>query len=335
MNARWKGSILAVSLLAALPATVVGQQGTAGNAPGAALGVGRGIDHVASLVRLQNFDDAVGVLTDQLGFSATAALLSPLGAKNRLIWFDDLSYLEVDAFTEANPFTQQFLDFLALHEGVGFYGTEVLDADGAAAFLTAAGYPNTGPIPAPPLTLEATGDTVGASPLWRDIILTSRLAPGNSNFFLDYDEAGVQQMFAQFPVLAPRPHPNTARKIDTLWLVVADLDAAVDFYRGLGLHVTAKDQKIPYLGGRGALVRYRNATLALLQPDGPGLVADFAADRGEGILGVSIEVASLATAHAYVESHTGLVLPVFKDRGRDRFLIPASLAHGVLLEMVE
>src|SRR5262249_13615938 len=100
MSARWMGSVLALSLLA-VPAAAVGQQGAAGHAPGG-LGVGRGVDHVASLVRLPNFDAAVSVLTDQLGFSATAVLLSPLGAKNRLIWFDDLSYLEVDAFTEAN-----------------------------------------------------------------------------------------------------------------------------------------------------------------------------------------------------------------------------------------
>ncbi len=327
MNARWIAWTLAGSLLAA-PAAV-----SAGHAPD--LGVGRGIDHVGTLVRLENFDAEIGVLTDQLGFSATAALLSPFGAENRLIWFDDLSYLEVDAVAEANPFTQPFLDFLAQHEGAKFYGTEVLDANRAAAFLTAAGYPNTGLIPAPPLTLVATGETVGATPLWQEIVLTSRVAPDNSNFFLDYDEAGVQQMFREFPVLAPRPHANTARHIDTVWLVVADLDAAIDFYRGLGLQVTAKDQKISYLGGRGALVQYRNATLALLQPDGPGLVADFAADRGEGILGLSVEVASLPTAHSYVESHTGLTLPVFKYRGRDRFLVPASLAHGVLIEMVE
>jgi catechol 2,3-dioxygenase-like lactoylglutathione lyase family enzyme len=328
MRARWIAWALASSLLAA-PAAV-----SAGHGPGG-LGVGRGVDHVGTLVRLENFDAAVGVLTDQLGFSATAALLSPFGAENRLIWFDDLSYLEVDAVTEANPFTQPFLDFLADHEGAKFYGTEVLDADRAAAFLTAAGYPNTGLIPAPPLTLEPTDQTVGATPLWQEIILTSRLAPDNSNFFIDYDEAAVQQMFQQFPVLAPRPHANTARHIDTLWLVVADLEAAIDYYRDLGLQVTAKDQKISYLGGRGALVQLHNATLALLQPDGPGLVADFAADRGEGILGLSIQVASLSTAHRYVESHSGLALPVFKYRGRDRFLIPSSLAHGVLIEMVE
>ena len=305
-----------------------------GQATAQGLGDGRGIDHVASLVRLENFDADTSALA-QLGFSLTPVLVSPVGAKNRLIWFDDLSYLEVDAFTENNPFTAPFLDFLEHHEGAKFYGTEVVDAARAVAFLTSAGYPNVGPIPASPLTLEATGETVGATPLWSSIILTSRVAPDNSNFFLDYDEAQVQQMFTDFPALAPRPHANTARQIDTLWLVVSDLDAAIDFYRGLGLEVRFKNKKIHYLGGRGAEVRYHNATLALLVPDGPGLVADFAADRGEGILGVSLEVGNLGTAHHLIEHNTGLTLPIFQDKGRDRFLIPASLTHGFLIEMAE
>src|SRR2546421_12744891 len=93
-----------------------------GQATAQGLGDGRGIDHVASLVRLENFDADTSVLT-QLGFSVTPVLVSPVGAKNRLIWFDDLSYLEVDAFTERNPFTAPFLDFLEHHEGAKFYGT--------------------------------------------------------------------------------------------------------------------------------------------------------------------------------------------------------------------
>jgi catechol 2,3-dioxygenase-like lactoylglutathione lyase family enzyme len=299
------------------------------------LGVGRGIDHVGMLVRLENFDAAGDVLTRQLGFSATPVLLAPGGIENRLIWFEDLSYLELDAFTESNPGTAPFLAFLEKHEGAKFYGTEVLDAARAVAFLDGAGYPNVGPIPAPPLTIQSTGQVVGLTPLWTEIILTARVAPDNSNFFLDYDEAQVQQLFVDVPSLAPRPHPNTAEKIDTLWLVVADLDAAIDFYTGLGLEVVARNEKIDYLGGRGARVRYHNATLALLQPDGPGLVADFAADRGEGILGVSLTVQDLLAAHRLVEGNTGLTLPTFRYRGRDRFLISASLTHGVLIEMVE
>jgi len=299
------------------------------------LGVGRGVDHVGMLVRLENFDAAGDVLTRQLGFSATPVLTSPAGVENRLIWFDDLSYLELDAFTADNAGTAPFLAFLANHEGAKFYGTQVLDATRAVAFLDAAGYPNVGPIPAGPLTIQATGQVVGLTPLWTEIILTTVLAPDNSTFFLDYDEAQVLQTFHDAPALAPRPHPNTAQRIDTLWLVVSDLDAAIAFYTGLGLQVEARNERIDYLGGRGARVRMHNATLALLQPDGPGLVADFAADRGAGILGVSVAVRDLGAAHRLVEHSTALTLPIFRFHGRDRFLIPASLPHGVLIEMVE
>jgi catechol 2,3-dioxygenase-like lactoylglutathione lyase family enzyme len=306
-----------------------------GEAVAEGLGVGRGIDHVGMLVRLENFAAAGDVLTRQLGFSATPVLLSPAGVENRLIWFDDLSYLELDAFTERNPATAQFLDFLEHHEGAKFYGTEVVDAVQAVAFLDGAGYPNVGPIPAGPLTIQSTGQVVGLTPLWTAIILTARLAPDNSNFFIDYDETQVRQLFVDVPALAPRPHPNTARQIDTLWLVVSDLDAAIGFYTGLGLEVEARNEKIEYLGGRGARVRFHDATLALLRPDGPGLVADFAADRGEGILGVSVAVRDLGAAHSLVQGNTQLTLPIFRYRGRDRFLIPGSLTHGVLIEMVE
>lgn len=324
MNA-WRMNLIVMGVLLLLGGQAMAQE----------LGVGRGIDHVASLVRLENFASAADVWTEQLGFSATPTLLSPLGAKNRLIWFDDLSYLEILTFTELNDFTAPFLAFLAEHEGSKFYGTEVADADQAIAFLNDAGYPNVGPIPAAPLVIESTGEVVGLSPLWRSIILTTRLAPDNSNFILDYDEAQVQQMFAGFPSIAPQPHPNTAQRIDALWLVVSDLDAAIDFYEGLGLKVGSKYQKIHYLGGRGAEVRYRDNNLILLEPDGPGLVADFAAERGEGILGVSIQVGNLQTALDLVNSNTGLGLETFKSKGRDRFLVPAELTHGFLVEMVE
>lgn len=306
-----------------------------GQAVAQELGDGRGIDHVGPMVRLENFDATASTWADQLGFSLTPTLLSPLGAKNRLIWFDDLSYLEILAFTELNEFTAPFLAFLDQHEGAAFYGTEVADAEQAMAFLSGAGYPNVGPVPAPPLTIESTGEVIGLSPLWRSIILTERVAPANSNFFLEYDDAQFQQMFTEFPVLAPQPHPNTAQKIDTLWLIVSDLDAAIDFYEGLGLEVQFKNKKIHSLGARGAEVRYRDNTLALLVPDGPGLVADFVAERGEGILGASIQVGDLDTALALVNGNTGLDLQAFKEKGRDRFLIPASLTHGFLLEMVE
>lgn len=307
--------------------------GTQAGAQG--LGDGRGIDHVATLVRLENFDAVTNIFTHQLGFSATPALLAPGGAENHLIWFRDRSYLEIDAFTERNDSTAPFLDFLEHHEGAKFYGTDVHDAAATSAFLTGAGYPNVGPIPAGPLTIQTTGEMVGLTPLWNLVILTSRVAPDNSNFFLAYDDAEVHQMFVDFPVLAPRPHPNTAQKIDSLWLVVSDLDAAIDFYEGLGLQVRSKHKRIGYLGARSAKVRYNSSTLTLLEPEGPGLAARFAADRGEGIMGVSLKVGNLDTARTLINRNAHLRLQTYTYQGRERFLVPASVTHGLAIEMVE
>jgi catechol 2,3-dioxygenase-like lactoylglutathione lyase family enzyme len=325
MNAKRIGLTLVGALLA-----------LGGQASAQRLGDIRGTDHVAVLVSPENFDAAGTAFTQKLGFAATPALLSPLGAKNRLIWFRDRSYLEVATFTERNDFTAPFLDFLEDHEGAKFYGTAVADAGRTLDFLNGAGYPAVGPIPAPPLTIEATGEMVGLTPLWNSIILTERVAPDNSNFLLQYDDAQVRKMFVDFPVLAPRPHPNTAQKIEALWLVVSDLDAAIDFYEGLGLAVRSKHKRIAYLGARSARVLYHNnSTVTLLEPEGPGVAANFAADRGEGILGVSLKVGNLETARSLVNRKNGLNLQTFTYKGRDRFLIPASLAHGFLIEMVE
>src|SRR4051812_15184010 len=306
-----------------------------GQAAAQGLGDVRGLDHVATLVRLENFDKVANIFSRELGFSVTPALLSPAGATNHLIWFRDRSYLEIDAFTERNDSTAPFLDFLEHHEGGKFYGTAVRDAGQTASFLTLAGYPNVGPIPAGPLTIPSTGQVVGLTPLWSLDILTSRVAPDNSTFFLEYDDAEIHQLFAEVPSLAPRPHPNTAQKIETLWLVVSDPDAALDFYGGLGLGLHTRPKRIGYLGALSAKVFYNNGVLTLLQADGPGLVASFAADRGEGIMGVSLKVGSLETARTLINRKAHLNLQTFTYKGRERFLVPASVTHGLAIEMVE
>jgi hypothetical protein len=50
---------------------------------------------------------------------------------------------------------------------------------------------------------------------------------------------------------------------------------------------------------------------------------------------VSVQVSDIGLAHSLVERNTGTTLPVFRFAGRRRFLIPASLAHGVLFETTE
>src|ERR1700733_13448649 len=96
-------------------AVLGGALALAGGSQAQSLGIGRGIDHVGTLVRLENFDAPTNAM-HQLGFTVPPALLAPGGATNHLIWFSDLSYLEIDAFTENNAGSAPFLDFLEHHE---------------------------------------------------------------------------------------------------------------------------------------------------------------------------------------------------------------------------
>ena len=59
----------------------------------------------------------------------------------------------------------------------------------------------------------------------------------------------------------------------------------------------------------------------------------FLADRGEGIMGVSLEVSSLATARALLERNTMRKVASYPGPYGDSILIPAELANGMSIEM--
>lgn len=296
------------------------------------LGIDKGVDHVTSLVHPDNFDHSIDVFND-LGFATTSVLLSPLGAKNSIIWFDDLTYLELATYTEVNPVTQPYVDFLDEFEGGKFYAIDVIDYTQTMAFLTSVSYGSFGPVPAPPLTIEGTTDVVGLTPLWDTVFLTGPIAPDDSLFFIDYDEAQIQQMFIDQPSLAPTPHLNTAESLDTVWLVVDDMPGAVAFYEGMGLTV-GSSRKIPHLGGRGRRVGVGNNSITLLESYKPGIVADFEDTRGVGVLGASVKVSNLFIACLVITLNTGAQLPWVFHQGKLRFLIPPEFTNDFLIEMV-
>jgi hypothetical protein len=59
------------------------------------------------------------------------------------------------------------------------------------------------------------------------------------------------------------------------------------------------------------------------------------ADRGEGIMGVSMEVRDLETARKVIESNTGLVFAPYAGPYGNSILISAEIAHGLWIEMFE
>ena len=305
-----------------------------GGPPGPA-GIDEGIDHVTMLVRPESFPQTLAVFSSDLGFTTTPVLTSPAATMSSLVWFPDLTYVEIASPFEENPLTAPFLDFLDSHEGGKFYAIGTADALAWSSHLTAAGYPNTGPIAAFPLMLESSGQVLSVDPLWQSVFLTAQIAPDDSLFFIENDDAQVQQMFVDHPALAPSPHANTAQSLETVYLVVEDMNAAIAFYEGMGFPVVGRGRHIHHLGGRGPQVIFPGNTLTLLESTGPGVVADFVDARGEGVLGASVRVANLLVAKLVITCNTGASLPLVRHRGRWRFVVPPELTNDFLLEMVQ
>jgi len=298
------------------------------------LGVENSVDHIATLVRPENYDAVQANLT-ALGFHTTPNLTSPAGVRNSVIWFEDLTYLELVTYTEENQFTAPIVAFLDVFEGAKLYGMSVSSAAQAATFLQGRGFLTAGPQPGPPLTLEADG-TLATPQLWNDLLVLQPQAPDGSMFILEYVDGALQQMFLENPELVPMEHANTAARLDAMWLVTADLNAATAYYLSLGFYIRWQNRCLHDLGVKTTAVRKGNNEIVLMMPQHPGPVATFAAERVEGIIGARIEVHDLDVAHAVVEQAVGSPIQRFiSHQGAESFRIPATSTGGLMLELFE
>ncbi len=126
--------------------------------------------------------------------------------------------------------------------------------------------------------------------------------------------------------------------LDHLGIAVADLEAALELYRRLGLEATAREE-IPLEGVRVAMLPLAGSRLELLEPtreDSP--IARFLARRGPGLHHIALRVPGLP---ALVERLRQAGLPLAQPEVRIGagghayiFLHPAG-AGGVLIELVE
>lgn len=298
------------------------------------LDVTRTVDHIVTLIRPENFDSARSTWVEDLGFRASPAIESALGVRNTIIWFPDGTYVELATYTDENEFTAPVVAFLDSHEGAKAYATEVGSIADAADFFDTIDLANTGPFESFPLFVARTGAPL-PSPLWSQLSFLGPSAPDDSLFLIDYDEDAMETLFESFPRIAPGPHRNTALRLDAIWLVVDNLEAATDFYTDLGSFVRWRNRWLPDLGVRATNVRDRENDIVLMQAVAPGPIADFAAERGEGIAGIRIEVANLRLARRLIESRTGLSLTPVQGHGERSFRVPTELTQGMILELFQ
>ena len=129
-------------------------------------------------------------------------------------------------------------------------------------------------------------------------------------------------------------HDNTARAVRCVWIAVKDLESATGGYVSVGL-LLGRRRKVRRLGAVGMEVNGRAGRILLLQPsDAHGVVASFVKGRGEGVMGLSIEVRNLLAARRVIEGTGQRIVPYAGAYGRS-LLVPADRAHGVWIEMFQ
>ena len=223
------------------------------------------------------------------------------------------------------------MNFLEQHEGARSLLLAVSSLDATASSLRTRGFNISEPMPG----------VFDGTTIWRIVTFTDSVLPGlpvlgrrrpvvvpvdATVWFVEY----VDYQEEQEPL-----HPNTARGIKSVWIGVRDLVTATKAYESVGLR-SGQRRNLPQLEASGREIEAGRGVILLPEPQSEdGKVASFLADRGEGIMGVSIEVRDLGTASKFIERNTGLEFAPYAGLYGNSILISAEIAHGLWIEMFQ
>ncbi len=296
------------------------------------LGNGQGLAEVIVLVR--DLERAVDVYRDRLGFTLAPVIDTlPSGLKLIGAKFERKNYLELRSIADREKATRlrpRIVRFLEKQDGAFLVVLEVSSAKSTAVYLRTRGFKvNEESFPKfSVVSFEGTYEVpTDALPLG-----TTEASPTRALVFVQYAAPGEEEGRRR-RLEEERRHPNTARGIKSVWIVVKDLKTATKAYESIGLRA-GKKRNLPELGATGREIEAGQGVIVLLQPQNEnGKAASFLADRGEGIMGVSIEVSDVTTARQLIETNTKRKFTPYAGSYGTSILLPAEMAHGVWIEM--
>jgi catechol 2,3-dioxygenase-like lactoylglutathione lyase family enzyme/predicted lactoylglutathione lyase len=299
MSAAQKHLVLSLSclfLVYALPLRVDSQEQAK---DASVLGSGHGIDHVGIAVR--DLESAKNTYRQVLGFSVFAFGKESHGVRSGGSYLESGLLELVTPWDRTQPIGAVVATFLEKHEGAMYLGLDVSPVDETVKFLRTRGFNFQGPETGSMREDSDQHDYARLEGSWRLGGFESGPVPAahiptrstDAIFFIQYDP------------LAATVHPNTAKKLSSVWMAVRDLEATVKEYESMGFR-SGRKLAAPQLGAKSQEIEAGDGIILLLQSHQPtGKVASFLAERGaEGIMGVSIEVASLQTARSLLEANT-------------------------------
>ena len=294
-------------------------------------GTGQGVDHVGIAIR--DFKKTKDDYERVLGFKFRELPPQPNGWPMASILFENATYLEFQPIaalpwlSKMFDYSDGYADFAEKYEGAVFLGLATSSAKDAADHLKACNF---------------------------QVYLVEE-DPAFNYVHISHEPSGKEQAFplAIFLIeyffdpgrparLAARieqgmmTHPNTARRLHSVWFAVHDLEAGIRRLQDAGFE-SGQPREAKFLGAKGREVKAGNGCLLLLQSiDKNGLLANFLSDRHDGeIIGVSIEVSDVDKARSWVESHSRHKLEPYDGFYGRSIRIPPDLTHGIWIEFFQ
>jgi catechol 2,3-dioxygenase-like lactoylglutathione lyase family enzyme len=302
------------------------------------LGEGRGLDHVGIAVR--DLQESSGYYHESLGFNVSPGGKHPEGTQNALIHFEDETALELITVYDRQK-AGWLTGFLEKHEGPTFVALDVSSAQATVSVLRQNGIPAIGPRGG---TILVDGLTAPLPDMWWMVEFQNQLKPRDyvgglgPIFFIQYDSKQADQWHRDNLQSGSLRHRNTAIGIRSVWLAVNNVAAPARLLTSAGLSVTRPATADATLGGKATELAARRGVVRLLEPiasSAGSKVASFLAERGESVMGVSIEVHNLRTAKDLIERATRRTLRQYPGPYGASILLSPDLTRGAWLELFQ
>jgi len=303
------------------------------------LGSGRGIDHLE--VAVHDLSATVELYHNRLGFTVGTQGKNPGGTANTVVGFKNKTYFELISIYDRESAAKNEADMIAFldkHEGALALGLEIASADETAAYLRARGFDIVGPIGG---TWKPDGVKETPPELYKDVIFKNPAVPGDTIFFAEYHHDAWHKLQKEYPQLRDDPakstHANGAKDIHAVWMCVKNLDEATKAYEAVGFLRGAK-MTLPAIGAIAQEFQAGDGIILLVSPaasasDGP--VTKFLSDRGESVMGASIEVQSIQKTKSVVAEGLHQNFTVYPGPYGNSVVVPGEFAAGVWIEFFE
>lgn len=294
-------------------------------------GTGQGVDHV--MIAVRDFNKMKDDCEQVLGFKVREPPPQPNGWPHASIRFENVTYLEFQPvaalpwLAKMFDYTDGNADFAEKYEGAVFLGLATSSAKYAVSHLKARNFQAYLVEEDPGLNdvhiFHEPSGKEQAFPL-AILLIEYSFDPGRSARIAARREQGMMT------------HPDTARRLYSVWFAVRDLEVNLQKLQDAGFE-SGESRAVISLGATGREVKAGDGSLLLLQSvEKNGVVNKFLSDRHNGeIIGYSIEVADLNKARSWVESHSGRKLEPYDGFYDRSILIPPDLTHGVWMELFQ